>query len=129
MSEFILFDDKKYALDLNKCIEFMLSGKDTETSKSETYGLLEDSDKLQVISRELSETNSNCNDVISNIKYDLLKNILNMLLSPIFDSSGQPLMVKCFDHMHFGQMLAFNTLVNAGILVEIDEDNENKIEY
>lgn len=129
MSEFILFDDKKYALDLNKCIEFMLSGKDTETSKSETYGLLEDSDKLQVISRELSETNSNCNDVISNIKYDLLKNILNMLLSPIFDSSGQPLMVKCFEQMHFGQMLAFNTLVNAGILVEIDEDNENKIEY
>ena len=129
MSEFILFDDKKYALDLNKCIEFMLSGKDTETSKTETYGLLEDSDKLQIVGREMSETNSNCNDVISNIKYDLLKNILNMLLSPIFDSSGQPLMVKCFEQMHFGQMMAFNTLVNAGILVEIDEDNENKIEY
>lgn len=129
MSDFILFEDKKYALDLNKCIDFMLSGKDIETSKTETYGLLEDSDKLQVVSRELSETNNNCNDVISNIRYDLLKNLLNMLLSPIFDSSGQPLMVKCFDHMHFGQMLTFNTLVNAGILVEIEEDNENKIEY
>ena len=129
MSEFILFEDKKYALDLNKCIEFMLSGNDTETSKTETYGMLEDSDKLQMVGRELSETKTACNDVISNIKYDLLKNVLNMLFSPIFDSSGQPLMVKCFDHMHFGQLLAFNTLVNAGILIEIDEDNENKIEY
>lgn len=129
MSEFILFEDKKYALDLNKCIDFMLSDKDIETSKTETYGMLEDSDKLQMVGRELSETKSACNDVISNIKYDLLKNVLNMLFSPIFDSSGQPMMVKCFDHMHFGQMLAFNTLVNAGILIEIDEDNENKIEY
>lgn len=129
MSEFILFEDKKYALDLNKCIDFMLSDKDIETSKTETYGMLEDSDKLQMVGREFSETKSACNDVISNIKYDLLKNVLNMLFSPIFDSSGQPMMVKCFEQMHFGQMLAFNTLVNAGILIEIDEDNENKIEY
>ncbi len=130
MDGLIEFEGRLFAIDLDACVRFMISNRSNEVTKSETYQLLNNEktgkpeSDLRLVTKETTESKGDCNEVVSNVKYDLLKNLLNILVTPVPDSSGQAVVIHNFNEMHFGQMLAFNTLLNSGIIIEINEDED-----
>jgi hypothetical protein len=126
----IEFDGKYYALDINRLITAVFENKEVDKtkdrSKVETWGLASTGEgnepEFRVIQKEVSESNSDSNENYASYRYDLVKNLLNLILSPLADENGGIMRINTLDEMYFGQMIAFNTLVNEGILIEVNED-------
>lgn len=126
--DYIEFNGKYYALDLERCMEFASTTPDCElqkdTTKTETYGLIEDSKDFKLVQRENMESTSNKNPNYGSARFTLLTTLIQYLMTIIADANGNPVIVKDADDMHFGQMLAFNTLLHEGILIEITNDDD-----
>ena len=78
--------------------------------------------EFKVVQKEISESTSDGTDTYSTIRYDLIKNLLNLIVSPIADENGNVFRITSFEDMFFGQMLAFNTLINEGIIIEVEQE-------
>lgn len=129
-------DGEAYALDLNKISEFVFSShndKNSETSISEVYAKtdeeIDDNSKLKLISKEISENRLNGNNGIDTIKYDLVRQLLEIVMNigeTVPKNNGmfveQTIDAQkngSFENLSVGEMIAFNTFINEGFLINV----------
>jgi hypothetical protein len=122
------FEGKLYMIDVDKLMKMISEPREIvkDKSKVETWAYAAekegDDPELRVIQKEITENTSNAGETFGNIRYDFMKNLLNLVVSPISDEAGSILRINSFEDMYFGQVLAFNTLINEGIIIEVTED-------
>lgn len=116
MDGFIEYKGHKYSIDLNKALEFIYGNPEKklsyETAITQSWGYptsmsIEEVGKedMQQISKEITESKSSLNDVMINVRYDIIKNLLSLLTDS--EEGSQKF------------SLAFNTLYNEKIIIEI----------
>ena len=119
-------DGKIYYLNLNAIFSLVSETPKREKIVNTTitqYYTASDSDVEPNNGKEIVEAKSNLNDTMNNIRYDLVKNIINCLLTSQYDSDGIPAGIKHLNEMSFAQGLCFNTLIEHKILIEIENSN------
>lgn len=121
--EYIEFDDKQYAIDMSKLMQWVAktpsNEKNVTTSISHLWPLMEDENDNSV-QKEITETKSTLNENMNNVRYDFVRILVNTLLSPVYNSDGMPLKAVSLSDLSFGQMIAFNSLVKEGIIIELN---------
>lgn len=134
MENYIAFDGRYYAIDVDAFMKVVSTKEDSENEKDTTvtqsYGIplvnIQGSDtqavgdSIKLISKEITEANRNVNELMSGYRYNLINNLLSMLVTPISDGTGTIILTNTSSEMHFGQRLAFNTLLELGIIIEIE---------
>ena len=117
--------NNKYVIDLNKIMDFVThlknNEKNNDTQITQMYSIDEPLDgediseqKLNLITKQVTENKYNGNDSLYNVRYDLVKLIINNLLD--FSIDGDGVLIKDEEQMSFGQKLCLNTLINEGII-------------
>ena len=124
---FIEFEGKFYAIDVDKLISWVTKKPEPskDRTKVETWGLVPDDtgdNEFRVLQKEVSENITENTDTVGGLRYDLIKNLLNLVLSPIADENGGIHRINTFSDMFLGQAISFNTLLNEGIIIEIGEE-------
>lgn len=133
MSNYIEYDGSYYAIDMNAVMEFV-SGSTNDPANSgstvtQTYGIPNFTDdngdfipgKFQLVSKDITESKSGINDNMANIRYDMVKNLLSILIVNQGNDGSSSTYPSNFD---FGQMLAFNTLLAEKIIYEINDNGK-----
>lgn len=121
-------DGKYYGINMDKVIEFISESSNSTQSITQNYGIPfqageKISDDFRLISKEVSETKENINENMSNLRYSILTYLLNTIMAPLSDGSGNVIVTESLKTLHLGQVIAFNTLFEMGIIYEM-EDNE-----
>ena len=122
---YLSFSGKYYGIDLNKVMEFVGDSTTTVQNIHQVYQYSDEEDvmngEMRLSSKEISESKENVNEVIMSNRYNLITTILNLILIPISDSStGEIIVTDKLTSMNIGQKLAFNTLIDMGIIYEIE---------
>lgn len=122
---YLSISGKYYGLDLNKVMEFVGNSTTTVQNIHQVYQYSDEEDvmngEMRLSSKEISESKENVNEVIMSNRYNLITTVLNLILIPISDSStGEIIVTDKLTSMNIGQKLAFNTLIDMGILYEIE---------
>ena len=114
------YNDKIYTIDIDKLMKWVSSNPVSErnvvSSITQIYPVMGDNEEeipeetlLDYSTKEITEHKETLNDTMSNIRYDIIKILLNALM---YDMSSE-------EDMSFQQKLALNTLINKGIIIEI----------
>ena len=127
-SNYLEIEGKYYAIDMDKVIEFISENGDSKQTISQNYGIPFNnegpmSDEIRLISKEVSETKEGISENMSNLRYSLLTYLLNIILAPLSDGTGNVIVAESMKTLHLGQVIAFNTLFEMGIIYEIDNNN------
>lgn len=128
----IEFDGRVFGINIEKLISYVAKPSVNENVKDKTkverWALLDNEDAkeddFRLVSKEFSETLTDGSETFGTIRYDLIKSLLNLIVTPSTDENGIPVTITSFNDMYFGQILAFNTLVNEGIIIEITDTDE-----
>lgn len=120
----IEFKNEKYAIDINRFFEVfsgnLLNESDVNTVITATYG--EDAtsnNDLSLISKEVVESKRNGIDTLYGLRYDTLKFLADTLFTPQYDEqNGCTKEINTYDDLTFSQKIAFNSLLNEGILIK-----------
>lgn len=123
MDSHFTIDGKAYAIDLDKFMEFCSAEQNVVDTITQTYAV-DDNGVTSLVSKEIAETKDNINEVMSNYRYTTLSSLLNILTVPVADGSGTIITTEDMNSMHIGQKLAFNTMLEMGIIYEIDNSEE-----
>lgn len=113
----LTIDGKTYAIDMDALMAWVSSTPSSErnvaTTITETYPMMTDeSDEIEVASKEIMETKASMNETMNNIRYDFVKMLINMVLDQnTYDTLAMPI----------SQRLAFNTLLLKKIIIEVEE--------
>ena len=67
-----------------------------------------------IIEKEVSESKATLNDTMNNIRYDLIRNLINILFTNIND-----VVTYSLKDLTVGQKIAFNTLFAKNIIKEV----------
>jgi hypothetical protein len=124
----IEFEGHTYAIDFERLMDLITKPQELSKDKSKTetwgYSTLDENGEgdFRCLQKEISENVTDNGETVNPIRYDLLKNILNLILSPIADENGNIIRIQSLNDMFFGQMIAFNTLINEGIITNISEE-------
>lgn len=123
----ILINNKCYIIDLDKLMAWVSetpsSEKNISTTTTMSYPITND-DEVDVVEKEVSENKSSLNDVMNNIRYDLIRNLLSNLLTTYTDDMNRIITREVSD-LSFSQQMAFNTLLNKKIIIELTKtENE-----
>lgn len=136
MNEYFEFNGRYYAIDMDKFIEFVSESKNNEKDNSTVITqVFADNDyedeeirpkeqsltAFKAVSKEITENKSNTNPVFNNIRYDFVKILLSTLVSPFYNQDGSFVIASTEEDLFLGQKIAFNTLLNRGIIFEINE--------
>lgn len=136
MNEYFEFNGRYYAIDMDKFIEFVSESKNNEKDNSTVITqVFADNDyedeeiqpkeqsltSFKAVSKEITENKSNTNPVFNNIRYDFAKILLSTLVSPFYNQDGSFVIASTEEDLFLGQKIAFNTLLNRGIIFEINE--------
>ena len=110
-----------YVLDLKKVIGFIFSKgneMNVDYEMTETYGLVnENATESKLLNTTSREVKQNQNEQLQNVKYDLIKDMLNTL-------STIPECITDEDVLSIGQTVAINTLIEYNFLKPIkNEEN------
>lgn len=73
--------------------------------------------------KEIVETKSNMNEVMNNVRYDIIKYLISCLLTNRYELDGSVTNIIHLDELTFSQGLCFNTLIKHKILVEIETND------
>jgi hypothetical protein len=127
-ANYLEIEDKYYAIDMDKAIEFISKDGNSTQTINQNYGIpINDNGKIgteiKLISKELSETKEPISENMSNIRFSMLTFLLNTLMAPLSDGTGNVIVIESLKTLHFGQLLAFNTLFEMGIIYEIDNED------
>jgi hypothetical protein len=125
---YLEIDGRYYAINMDKVIEFVSESENSVQTISQNYGIPIMSDgttghDITLISKEVSEQKERVSETMSNVRYSLLTYLFNLLLSPLSDGNGNLIVAETMKTLHLGQVVAFNTLFEMGIIYEI-ENNE-----
>lgn len=134
MNDYFEFNGHYYSINMDKYMEFISetknSEKDNSTVITQVFSDSEDEYErpnneqmlppFKVVSKEITENKNNTNPIFNNIRYDLLKTLLTTLISPYYNQDGSFIMFNSEEDLFLGQKIAFNTLINKGIIFEIN---------
>lgn len=113
-----------YYIDMDKFMEFVTTYnvKNSDTSISQVYSVNENDDngELSIISKDVSETKTNYNETLYNIRYDFARQLLNTITNIIPDENGIAKNVDNLEDMNFAQQLCFNSLISQGIIKNVE---------
>lgn len=116
MNKFFVIDDKKYAFNLEAIKKFCLVSDKEKGGQIELMEVQEanDNGRLELISKTSHEVKGTGNPQNDSILYDLVKLFIVTLLDNDvkYDHAGEDLT--------FSMRLAFNTLVEAGLIYEVE---------
>ena len=123
----ISINNKCYIIDLDKLMawvyETQSNEKNISTITTMSYPITND-DEVDVVEKEVSENKSSLNDVMNNIRYDLIRNLLSVLLTTYTDDMNRIITREVSD-LSFSQQMAFNTLLDKKIIIELTKtENE-----
>lgn len=117
----LTFDNIAYALDLGKIIDFISetseNEKDIHTTITHMYG----TDTPSMVNKEVSEVRANCNETFNKLRYDIIRTLLDVIISPPY-YDGRPVTQNNRGQVTLGQMICINTFLKCGILKDISED-------
>lgn len=119
--------DTAYAINVNKFIEWVSSNneednKSVQSSVTEVWSQTDEEDNsLSLMSKELTDVRGD-NSSITSVKYDIVKEILNVILDINYSPDGAS--VKNERDLTFSESLCINTLLIQGIIYEIDEGDD-----
>lgn len=131
---FLEIENEVYALDLNKMISFVFEqnkNKNIETSQTLLFASDEGPDsEMKLVSKQLTENKNNENsDRIDTIRYDLTRQLLDIVMgigiktNPFGDVVEQDTVANSsLDDMTVGEVIAFNTFLNEGFLINVNQD-------
>lgn len=125
---YLEIEGKYYAIDMGKVIEFITESDSSTQTINQSYGIpLKENGTLdgdiRLISKDISETKESVSENMSNLRYSLLTYLLNILMSPLSDGSGNIVVAESMRTLHLGQVISFNTLFEMGIIYEIENNN------
>lgn len=132
---FLEIENEIYTLDLEKIVNFVTipnkDNKNIESNQSLVYSLDEkDESKMKLISKQLTENKSSNTENINAIKYDLTKQLLDVILNIGVTTNpfGEVIETEISDNnsldsFSVGEVVAFNTFLNEGFLINIKQDN------
>ena len=110
MSEnnFIEFDGKIYAIDVKKLFSYISKSTNEVKDKVKVerwgYDMDDEESDFKVLNKEIQETISDGSETFGNIRYDFLKNLLNLILAPIADETGGIMKINNLEDFLFGQL-------------------------
>lgn len=127
-NNYLEIEGKYYAINIDKVIEFISEDGGSTQAISQSYGIpFTDngpvSNDIQLISKEVSETKEAISENMSNLRYSLLTYLLNILMAPLSDGTGNVIVAESMKTLHLGQVISFNTLFEMGIIYEIDNND------
>jgi hypothetical protein len=120
-------DGKYYMLDLDMLMAWVVetpaSEKNINTITTMSYPITNEDDN-ELVEKEVSETKSTLNEVMNNVRYDLIRNLLNILFTTFTNDMGQ-IVILSMNDLTLAQKIVFNTLLNKKIIIEISKtENE-----
>lgn len=112
-------NNERYVIDMSRLMAWVAktpsSEKNITTLITETYPMQTDEGEgFEAATKEISESKTTLNEVMNNIRYDLAKQLIQPLLE-YNDSS-----ITNFEDLTFSQKLCFNSLLNEGIIKEVN---------
>lgn len=117
-------DDKVYYINLDNLFKYIAEistkEKPINTTITQYYG--NDEDDVQTDEKQIVETKSNVNEVMSNVRYDMVKFIFTCLFESKVNSEGIPMGIEHLNELSFAQGVCLNTLIKHKILLEVETD-------
>lgn len=117
-------DDKVYYINLDNLFKYVAEistkEKPINTTITQYYG--NDEDDVQTDEKQIVETKSNVNEVMSNVRYDMVKFIFSCLFESKVSSEGIPMGIEHLNELSFAQGVCLNTLIKHKILLEVETD-------
>ena len=105
-----------YKLDIDALMTWVSetpsSEKNISTITTLNYPLTDESE--EIVEKEVSESKTALNDTMNNIRYDLIRNLINTLFTNIND-----VVTYSLKDLTVGQKIAFNTLFAKKIIKEV----------
>lgn len=113
---------KEYYVDIDVFFDTFtgttLNENDVNTVITATYGDDDGTQDLSLISKEVVESRRNGIDTLYTLRYDTIKFLLDTLLQPTYNEVGELRQIKTLGDLPFAQQIAFNSLLNRGIIKE-----------
>lgn len=126
-------NDKLYYINVENLFKMVgeLPSKEklVNTTITQYYGnddddTVEDDDFIEIRQinggKEIVETKSNANETMSSVRYDFMRGLINTLFDTRYSSNGVPVSVDDITELTMAQRIAFNTLIEYKILMEVD---------
>ena len=121
---FFEYNGLKYAYNASRLFELCVKqltneADDTQVTIQKSYSNEPSDCTITEIGKEVVETTSSINKDLMNIKYNFYKGLIDDFFNGGFDENG---IVKEFDlaDLTMCQVMAFNTLVNEGIITVLE---------
>lgn len=114
----IEIDGVIYKIDIDELMKWVSETPSTEkninTITTLTYPMSED-DEDEIVEKEVSENKSSLNDTMNNIRYDVIRNLINVLFTT-YTNNGNEVTVYTLNDFTFSQKIVFNTLLAKNII-------------
>ena len=121
----IEIDGKYYVIDMDRLMAWVSetpsSEKNISTITTMSYPITNNNDE-EIVEKEISESKSTLNEAMCNVRYDLVRSLINVIFS-IFTNDMNQTIALSLDDMPLGQKLAFNTLYYKKIIIDINDRN------
>ena len=72
----------------------------------------------EIVEKEVSESKTALNDTMNNIRYDVIRNLINTLFTT-YTNNLNDIVTHSLKDLTFGQTIAFNTLFAKNIIKEV----------
>ena len=122
----IQIEGKYYAIDIDKIMKWVSETPNTEkninTITTMSYPIANDEEDNEIVEKEITENKSSLNDTMNNVRYDLLRNLFNVLFTTITNDLGQVLNCN-LDSLTMSQKIIFNTLLHKKIIIELENES------
>jgi hypothetical protein len=128
-NNYVEIDGTYYVLDMDALSKYIISndnGNVVERTKSEQWVASENKD-MELVTKDITETTQARRDEHAPFRAEVAKMLLSLVMYPTVSDSGESITLKSLnDPMTIGQVIAFNTLLEEGIIKEItvEEDEE-----
>jgi hypothetical protein len=132
-NNYVEIDGTYYVLDMDALSKYIISndnGNVVERTKSEQWVASEipgAKGDMELVTKDITETSQSRRDEHAPFRAEVAKMLLSLVMYPTVGDSGESITLKSLnDPMTIGQVIAFNTLLEEGIIKEItvEEDEE-----
>lgn len=120
-----------YALNLEKLMEFIITPMNRELDGNTTLvqcyenNHIDSNPGLSLTKKEISENKTNINELTCSMRYNVIMEMLSLLTTPLTDENGMLISLLNLESWPFGHALAFNTLLEMGVIYQIEEETED----